>query len=305
MELEDVIREYYYYCQAKGFTPKTMINKKQELKQLNNYLSESRGITKLESVTVYDLRAYVRQKQIAGLQPQSIVSMFKMIAAFFNWCEKEEYIEENIARKVETPTVPQKILKGFTMEEVHAMINAFTFKTYLEARNKAIIAMLADTGIRAMELRTLKTENITETKILVNGKGNKERIVFISPALKRILIKYERMRKQYFYDKPVTDEYFLSYTGSGMSHVALDSIVKEAGRRAKVEGKRISPHTFRHFYSVQCLNEGQMDVYSLSRLLGHSDISVTQRYLHSMNDEQLFNKAISSSPLMGGKGIRR
>lgn len=57
-----------------------------------------------------------------------------------------------------------------------------------------------------MELRTLKTDSITETKILVNGKGNKERIVFISPALKRILIKYERMKRQYFRDKSITDE---------------------------------------------------------------------------------------------------
>src|SRR5690606_18481697 len=121
-------------------------------------------------------------------------------AAFFNWCEKEEYMSENVAKKVDMPKIPIKVLNGFTMEEVHAMINSFSYKTYLEARNKAIIALLADTGIRAMELRTLKTENITETKILVNGKGNKERIVFISPALKRILIKYERMKRQYFHD---------------------------------------------------------------------------------------------------------
>src|SRR5690606_16496272 len=199
-----------------------------------------------------------------------IVSMFKIIRAFFSWCVKEEYLPINIASKVETPKVPKKVLKGFTLEEVHAMIDAFTYKTYLEARNKAIIAMLADTGIRAMEIRGLRTDNLKETTILVNGKGNKERVVFISPALKRILIKYERMKKQYFSEKSITEEYFLSYTGSGLSHVALDSIVKEAGRRAQVTGKRVSPHTFRHFYAVQCLNDGNMDVYSLSRLLGHS-----------------------------------
>src|SRR5690606_16445520 len=105
----------------------------------------------------------------------------------------------------------------------------------------------------------------------------------------------------YFADKKITEEYFLSYTGSGLSHVALDSIVKEAGKRAGITGKRVSPHTFRHFYAVTCLTEGKMDVYSLSRLLGHSDISVTQRYLHSMNDEQLLTKAVASSPLMNFK----
>ena len=189
MELEDVLKEYYYHCEAKGFTKKTMINKRQELKQVMEYLVQKRAITELESVTSYDLKAYVRLKQIAGLQPQSIVSMFKIIRAFFSWCVKEEYLPLNIASKVETPRVPKKVLKGFTLEEVHAMIEAFSYKTYLEARNKAIIAILADTGIRAMEVRGLRTTSLSETTILVNGKGNKERTVFISPALKRILIK--------------------------------------------------------------------------------------------------------------------
>lgn len=301
MELEDVLKEYLYHCEAKGFTSKTMINKRQELKQIKEFLTQKRGITQLENVTTYDLRAYVRLKQIAGLQPQSINSMFKIIQAFFSWCKKEEYLQTNVASKVETPRVPKKVLKGFTGKEVHAMVESFTYKNYLEARNKAIIAMLADTGIRAMEIRGLETVNVKETTLLVNGKGSKERIVFVSPALKRILIKYERMKKQYFKDKDTTANYFLSYTGSGLSHVALDSVVKEAGKRAAITGKRVSPHTFRHFYAVTCLNEGKMDVYSLSRLLGHSDISVTQRYLQSMNDEQLLTKAITSSPLMNFK----
>lgn len=73
--------------------------------------------------------------------------MYKMIAAFFSWCEKEEYMTENIAKKVDMPKIPKKDLKGFTMEEVHAMINSFSYKTYLEARNKAIIALLADTAL--------------------------------------------------------------------------------------------------------------------------------------------------------------
>lgn len=84
MFLEDVISEYLYHCQAKGFTAKTMKNKRQELKQLKEFLTEKRGITELESITVYDLKAYVRLKQQDGLQPQSIVSMLKMVKAFFS-----------------------------------------------------------------------------------------------------------------------------------------------------------------------------------------------------------------------------
>lgn len=90
MLLEDVIEEYFYSCMAKGFTKKTMINKRKELKQLKKFLEVKRGIYKLESITVHDLKVYMRMKQKSGLQPQSIVSMGKQMAAFFNWCAIEE-----------------------------------------------------------------------------------------------------------------------------------------------------------------------------------------------------------------------
>ena len=69
MLLEDAIEEYFYYCQAKGFTKKTII------KQIKEFLIVKGGITELESVSVHDLKAYIRLKQQSGLKPQSVVSM--------------------------------------------------------------------------------------------------------------------------------------------------------------------------------------------------------------------------------------
>lgn len=134
--------------------------------------------------------------------------------------------------------------------------------------------MLADCGLRSIEIRTLKEVNVKGTTILVNGKGNKERMVSVSPVLKKILIKYERLKRDYFKEKIVSSaNYFLSYQGGEMSHVGLYNLIVEAGKRAGVEGKRVSPHTFMHFYSVQVLSGangvGGLDIYSLSRLLGH------------------------------------
>ena len=112
-----------------------------------------------------------------------------------------------------------------------------------------------------------------------------------------ILIKYERIKKQHFKDKDTSDHYFLSYRGTDISHVGLDNIIKMAGKRAGIEGKRVSPHSFRHFFSVQCLLNG-IDIYTLSKLLGHSEIQTTQRYLQSLEDFELINNAMPSSPLM-------
>ncbi len=300
MLLEDVVKEYEYYCLAKGFTEKTMINKRQELKQLLKFLDEKRAVHELEGISFHDLKAYARYKQQSGLQPSSLVSMFKVIRAFFSWCVREEYLDENIAKKVDLPKQPKKVLKGFTVIEVDRMINSFTYKTYFEARNKAMIAMLSDCGLRAKELRELETRNVKETTILVNGKGNKERYMFISPALKKILIRYERIKKEYFKEKYFNENYyFLSYNGDLLSHVGLDKVIKEAGKRAGIEDKRVSPHSFRHFFAVQfILNTGGGDIYTLSKLLGHSNISTTERYLQSLEDFELIKKAMPSSPLM-------
>lgn len=134
--LEDVLKDYSYHCIVKGFTPKTMKNKLKEYKQLSLYLKEKRAITELESITVHDLKAYIRQTQKDGLQPSSIKSMHKMIAAFFSGCVKEGYIKENLMKLVETPKQQKKIFKSFTVQEVQSMINAFSFKDYIEIRNK-------------------------------------------------------------------------------------------------------------------------------------------------------------------------
>ncbi|MDD9149548.1 tyrosine-type recombinase/integrase [Sporolactobacillus sp. CQH2019] len=134
------------------------------------------------------------------------------------------------------------------------------------------------------------------------GKGNKGRVIFISPALKRILIKYERIRKSYLKQMvPHDDFYFLNYMGHKLTHTGLYNIIREAGKRAHITGKRVSPHTFRHFFAVQSLASGKIDVYSLSRLLGHSSLNITERYLRSLQDSQILDKAVASSPLMNLK----
>jgi len=298
MLLEDVLEEYKYHCLARNYTKKTMINKRQEYRQLKNYLQQKREITELESITSFDLKSYVRTKQVAGLKAQSIVSMAKMVKAFFNWCVQEEYLKENPMNKVALPKLPKLLLIGLTTKEVLSMMESFNNKDYLEVRNKAIIAMMSDCGLRAMEIARIKEVDVRETDIKVFGKGNKERIVFISPALKRILIKYERIKKQYYKNRiKHNDNYFLAYQGKLMSTVAVYNLVIEASKRVNITGKRVSPHMFRHYFAVQSIMAG-IDLYSLSRLLGHSDVSTTQRYLQTLQDDQLSQKAASSSPLM-------
>ena len=92
------------------------------------------------------------------------------------------------------------IIKTFNDEEVPKMVNSFKMTDYYEARNKLIMMVLVDTGIRNLELCTLTMANILESTMIIEGKGNKQRYLYLSPMLKKYMIRYERIRDHYFKD---------------------------------------------------------------------------------------------------------
>ena len=121
----------------------------------------------------------------------------------------------------------------------------------------------------------------------------------ISPYLKKIMIRYERMRDNYLKDNSLHyDNYFLSYRCKPLTVEAIERVLKIAGQRARVrECIRCSPHTCRHYFAQTQLRNG-LDIYSLSRILGHETVEITKRYLQSLKDEQIAEISIGTSTLM-------
>lgn len=158
-------------------------------------------------------------------------------------------------------------------------------------------------GIRCFELCNIKNIDVKETVIYIFGKGRKERIVPISPYLKKIMIKYERIRDNYLKDNQLHyDNYFLSYRNRPLTVEAVERIVKIAGQKANVRNEiRCSPHTCRHYYAQAQLKNCGLDIYSLSRLLGHETIGITKKYVQSLKNEQIVEISANTSPLMNLK----
>jgi len=211
----------------------------------------------------------------------------------------EEYVLNNPCSKVRWVRGEKTVIEAFTNEEVAKMLKVYKSNSFLDIRNRTIIAVLSDTGIRNAELCDIRPEDIKGNKILIHGKGNKERYVPITPALNKYLIKYSRIRDSYVKDKfHAEDFYFVSYRSKKLTVEAIERVVKLAGETVGVRDEiRCSPHTFRHYYAQVQLSNG-LDVYSLSRLLGHENIGITKRYLQSMSDDDIVLKAVGSSPLM-------
>jgi integrase/recombinase XerD len=192
------------------------------------------------------------------------------------------------------------MINTFTNEEVRRMVNHFNGSSYLEVRNKLIMIILCDTGIRNYELCNLKMGDIRDTYINIFGKGKKVRHVPITAVINKQLIKYMRSRENYLKDKINCQEDYLllSRTGRNLTIATLENVVRACGEASNVRKEiRISPHTCRHYYAQAQLKNG-CDLFTVSRLLGHSNINITKRYLQSMQDDDVMEMAIKTSPLM-------
>ena len=145
----------------------------------------------------------------------------------------------------------------------------------------------------------LTDDKVREDYMLIHGKGDKERVVPKSPFLSKCMIRYQRARESYFAGKLPPQGYtFLSKTGKKLTHESVAKVVRNASRAAQVDKSvRASPHTCRHTFAQLQLKDG-IDLYTLSRLMGHENIAITQRYLRGMKDDSILQEGNKHSPLM-------
>lgn len=302
MLLRDLLREYTFECKIRKLADTTIETYNYNANQFFMFLEKEHEIIEVEDVSTVHMKMFVEYNLSQGHSPGYINALIKSLRSFYIYLVSEEYISINIAKRVNLLKEETVIIKTFTHEEVARMIDCYDFKKYLNARNKVIVAMFSDTGIRMCELIGLKESWIDDTHMRVLGKGNKWRVVPISLVLHKYMIRYERIKDKYFQriDKK-HDNYFLSKSGKKLSSVMIQTIVKEAGEVAKVRSDiRCSPHTLRH-YALQTYLSNGLDLYSCSRIAGHEKMQTTKRYLQGIESENIIEMALTKSPLMKGR----
>lgn len=302
MYLKDLQKEFLFDCEIRKLSTRTMKSYRNNLGLFIQYIENEMSITELENVSSAIIKKYFQYLIKKGLKESYVNGILKVFRAFYKYCVREEYVLKSPCDKVPWQKEGTVLIKTFSDEEVVKMLDVYNFSDFLNARNKTMLAFLIDTGARNYETCCLMNSDIKDTFILIHGKGNKERYVGISPQLKKHLIKYERVKEYFFKDKNLKyDNYFLSRNGLPLTVEAIERVIREAGRIAGVRDTlRCSPHTCRHYFAQAQLRNG-LDVYSLSRLLGHENIMITKRYLQSLEDKDIVEKSIKTSPLMNLK----
>ena len=292
MEINGVIQEFGFDCKIRKLSPKTIENYQKQLTYLQRYLADEHNTTLIEAVRSIHIKQFLAMMDEKGRKPQYINDLLKVFKTFFNYCEKEGHIKTSPAAGIRNMKQPKVVIMTFSENEIRGLLNHFNGRDFISMRNKTIIALLFDTGMRLAEVINLRSEQIHDEYILVHGKGNKERLVPVSPFLAKQLLRYRTVRDSYFEDKRFPEGFvFVSNRGKQLTPEVIGMFLKQAAKEVGVNPQvRVSPHTCHHTFAHLQLKNG-LDLYSLSRLMGHENVAITQRYLAGLQNTEIVKAA--------------
>lgn len=274
-----IISKYKQYLMLeKSFSKNTLDAYLTDLDKLTSYLILE-NIDILE-VTLEDLHGFVAGLHDIGIHARSQARIIAGIRSFYRYLLLEDYIQADPTELLESPQRGFKLPEVLTLEEIDSLIASIDLSKKEGQRNRAMLETLYSCGLRVSELVSLKLSELyfDEGFIKVNGKGNKQRLVPISPRAIREISNYFYDRKQVVTQKDQEDYVFLSRRGTKLSRIMVFHIIKEQAELVGIQ-KNISPHTFRHSFATHLL-EGGANLRAIQCMLGHESISTTEIYMH-------------------------
>ncbi|WP_195542756.1 tyrosine-type recombinase/integrase [Massiliimalia timonensis] len=295
MKISDAITEYLIEIEIRKYTPKTIRTYKINLNLFLSFCETEVQITEIENVLFSTIKQFTLYMTSKGKKGSYVNTLLKAIKSFIQYCYDEGIGGFNTRNKFKWCKEEKPVIMVFKPADVRRMLQSCKGYDYLHIRDTAILTTFFETGIRCWELCCIQKQDIHDDFIIIQGKNHKQRVVPVTPVLRKALLKYDMVSKNYFTLKNTDDYYFLSNHGRQLTNSAVEHIIKRYG--AGIEGVRVSPHTCRHFYAQRQIKMGT-DLYTLSRLLGHENIQITQTYLNSLSDEEVINMAKQKSVLM-------
>ncbi len=264
--------------EAARCSPKTLEHYQYTLGGFVAFL-KTRNVSDLSEIIPQDIRAYLISLQNRNLKDTTQHAHARAIRAWLNWLVAEGDLDENPMSRVAMPGLEKRIPAPFSPFDVATLLNACDRKSLRGARDYALVLTLLDTGLRAAEFCSLQVGSVDmrSALIVVMGKGQKQRQVRAGSKARAAILRMLAYRGPVTVEAPLWMAYDLDGNERGALTVSgLQTMLHRMGKRAGV--KPCSPHRFRRTFALWCLRDG-MDLHSLRMLMGHSDLTVLQRYL--------------------------
>ncbi len=290
-----VIRDFCNYLQLeRGLSLNTLESYGRDARLLVDYL-DNRHL-KLNDADTETLHTFLCTLRDMGIAPRSQARILSGIRSLFRFIRIEGYIDTDPCELLEAPQFGKHLPEVLSLEEIDSMIKALDPDKAETPRNHAIIETLYGSGVRVSELTDLRISqtDLEEGYILVTGKGNKQRLVPLSPESIYLIKDYLEIRAQQNIKPGCADILFLNRRGGKMTRVMVFYVVKDLADKAGIT-KKVSPHTLRHSFATHLL-EGGANLRAIQEMLGHESISTTEIYLH-LDKTRLRQELLEHHPL--------
>ncbi len=236
--------------------------------------------TAYASMSTEDLSKFVLAIVDLGISERTQARIISGIKSFYRFLFLANHLETDPADLLEGPRLPQHLPEVLSLDEINRIEDRIDLSQPLGYRNKAMIEVLYSCGLRVSEMISLQISNIffEQKYVSVIGKGNKQRLVPISPIALKLINFWIPERLKLPIQKGEEDYLFLNRRGKHITRNMVFLIVRDLANKAEVT-KVISPHTFRHSFATHLL-EGGANLRDIQEMLGHKSILTTQIYTH-------------------------
>ncbi len=279
-KVNSALEQYRIYLRVeKGLSANTEAAYLDDINKLVSYFN-TYGLS-IDTATDADVETFVAALHDLGISPRSQARVISGIKSFYKFLTLQGFVSHNPTLLIEPPQLGRHLPEVLTVQEIDAMVAAIDLNKWEGQRNRAIIETLYGCGLRVSELVSLRMSQIFEQDeyIVVQGKGNKQRLVPISAtALEQIHLYLEQTRNNQVVKRGCDDILFLNRRGAALSRVMIFYIVKDLCAVAGIR-KQISPHTLRHSFATHLL-EGGANLRAIQQMLGHESITTTEIYVH-------------------------
>lgn len=281
--LEKFITEFLSSLSADGKSKCTIAAYSSDLNDFSEYFN-SYIKKEINDIKYSDLRLWANNLEDRNLSPQSRARKISTLRSFFKYLSKMDYISgKNPADALELPKLPKKQPQVISTKDAKCMLDCAKYDNFdsdINFRNYTIVAMFLFTGIRREELTNITIDDVSmgNRTILIHGKGNKERTVYINDTLYDIIKKYLDKGRKEIKSANNSDYLFPSRKSEKLDVRSINRIVNHVMEEADIKKSGISAHVLRKRFATSVFSKTH-DIATTSLLLGHSSPTVTMRYV--------------------------
>ena len=277
MTYKDASSAFISRCMALNLVDGTLAWYGNILRDLGGFLA-SKSLIEVSSIEPLHLRDFLSYLRLRGQSSQTVSRTFGALRCAFQFWQREGFLTRNPMLLVERPRKERHLIRPLSIVQATQLIEQPDTGTFAGLRDRAMMMLMMDSGLRVTEALTLETNRIDwiSCTLTVMGKGRKERSVPFSSKTCQALLEYSRLRAQAFSGAMY---FFLGRTGKRMERSRVRRTISRYGKRARIEGVRVSPHTLRHTFAVFYVRNGG-DSFSLQEILGHTTLEMTRNYVH-------------------------